>query len=210
MDRNAPEPANPGSASVPVPPRHPREEERVASVTALLRGCVLPDPLMEAYARRAAEICQAPIGMATLIGEREQRLLACVGTEGEGPGGDRADRDSAFCAHTILESGPTVVEDARLDARFRNNPHVASDPGIRFYTGAPLLDGEGLPLGSLCAIDFEPRAISSKRLLALQGLARSASVALEARRVLREFVPEDRLVDAGARLDAVFERFSAR
>jgi len=205
MNRNVPSFADSNPATASRPPLHPREEERLASVMALLRGNEGPDALMETYARRAAELCQSSTGLVTLLGEREQRFIACIGMEG-----DSTERDSAFCAYTILEQEPMVVEDARLDARFRNNPYVVGDPHIRFYAGAPLFDRSGLPLGSLCVVDSEPRAISSKRLLALQDLARAASVALEARRVLSQFVPQDRLEEARSQLDSVFEKFAAK
>lgn len=205
MNRNVSNLVASGSAATPIPPRHPREEERLVSVMTLLQGCELPDALMETYARRAAELCQASIGLVTLLGEREQRFMACIGMDGDG-----TDRDSAFCAYTILENEPMVVEDALLDARFRNNPYVVGDPYIRFYAGAPLFDGAGLPLGSLCVVDPEPRAITSKRLVALQDLARAASIAFEARRVLWEFVSEDRMEDARIRLDSVFEKFATK
>lgn len=193
------------SVLVSRPPEHPLERERLAAVAALVDGGEGRDALMETFARRAADLCQAPMGLVTLLGEREQRFLGCVGMANDG-----TDRDSAFCAYTILEQEPMVVEDARLDARFRNNPYVVGEPYIRFYAGAPLVDRDGLPLGSVCVLDPEPRAISSKKLIALQDLARAAGIALDARRVLRDYVRAETLSEACGRLDALFAKFAAR
>ncbi|KAF9362049.1 His Kinase A domain containing protein [Mortierella sp. NVP85] len=69
-------------------------------------------------------------------------------------------REQSFCAHTILRPSddPMIVLDTKADWRFRNLPGVASAPGVRFYAGAPLTTLEGLNIGALCLVDFEPRS----------------------------------------------------
>ena len=100
----------------------------------------------------AAHLCDAPIALVSLVERERQRFLAREGlSEKETP------RPTSFCAHAMLQAEPMVVPDAREDRRFDDNPLVTGHPNIRFYAGAPLISGEGAPLGSLCVIDTEPR-----------------------------------------------------
>jgi len=50
-----------------------------------------------------------------------------------------------------------VVPDARLDARFRENPVVTGPPHVRFYAGVALVSPEGYKLGDFCVWDSTPR-----------------------------------------------------
>jgi len=50
-----------------------------------------------------------------------------------------------------------VVEDARYDKRFHDNPLVVGDPNIRFYAGHPITAPGGEPIGTFCVFDDTPR-----------------------------------------------------
>ncbi len=66
-------------------------------------------------------------------------------------------RDQAFCTYTILGDQPFIVPDAKLDARFKDNPLVVGQPYVRFYAGVPLNTRAGSKIGALCIIDTKPR-----------------------------------------------------
>lgn len=127
----------------------------------------------------AAAICGMPIGWVSLVDADRQWFKARLGLDAA-----ETPRDTAFCAHAILEPDRMlVVPDARADPRFRDNPLVTGNPGIRFYAGAPLLDVDGLPVGTLCVMDREPRELAPHQLQALDALSRQVSALLELRRV---------------------------
>jgi len=93
-------------------------------------------------------------------------------------------RDIAFCSVAIQQAEVTVVPDTLKDERFRDNPFVTSEPKIRFYAGAPLINEDGYALGTLCVIDQRPREMTADQKEALQALSRLVLAQLEFRRNL--------------------------
>jgi len=126
----------------------------------------------------AAHICHVPIATISLVDEARQWFKSSVGMTRQ-----QTSREVAFCAHTILQRKPFVVRDARKDRRFVNNILVTGEPHIRFYAGFPLVNQEGLAVGTLCAIDRKPRELSARQEKAMQALVRQVMALLEFRRV---------------------------
>lgn len=151
----------------------------------------LPEQGYDDVTQLASYICGTPISMISFVDRDRQWFKSSVGLAAS-----ETLRAHSFCAHT-LESGQTlVVEDTRDDLRFADNPFVTGDPNIRFYAGAPIVDG-GHVLGTICVIDTVPRSLSAAQLLALQALARQVRTLLEHRRDLAEArVETERLAKA--------------
>lgn len=158
------------------------EAQRLAT---LRDYAVLDTPAELAYddlALLAAQICQVPTAMVSLVDDQRQWFKARVGMEAS-----ETSRDIAFCAHTILHADQVFeVRDAAADARFAANPLVVSDPHMRFYAGAPLVAPGGHALGALCVMDRSPRALTAEQRSALQALSRQVVAQLELRRQARE------------------------
>jgi len=71
-----------------------------------------------------------------------------------------------------------------IDERFRNNPLVTSEPNIRFYAGAPLINEDGYALGTICVVDKTPREFGPAQQAAMKALSRLVLAQLEFRRNL--------------------------
>lgn len=140
-----------------------------------------PEPALDDLAELAACICEAPIALITLIDETRQWFKSRVKFDPV-----EAARDTSFCGHAILEPELFIVPDARLDDRFRDNPWVMGEPGIRFYAGAPLLTPDGHALGTLCVIDRKPREMHPDHQQALRILSRYVMTQFELTRRTRE------------------------
>ena len=125
------------------------------------------------------DITGAKIGVISLIDENRQWFKSCVGLE-DAP--KETPRNISFCGHTIVQRRPLIINDALEDDRFADNPLVQGEPRIRFYAGFPLIASNGMALGSLCAIDMEPRALTPRQITSLERLARQVVSQMELRR----------------------------
>ena len=59
-----------------------------------------------------------------------------------------------------------------------------SDPHIRFYAGAPLINEDGYALGTICVVDQAPRELTPEERDALKALSRLVLAQMEFRRNL--------------------------
>ncbi|WP_189073982.1 diguanylate cyclase domain-containing protein [Deinococcus sedimenti] len=124
------------------------------------------EPQFDRIVRLAAHLLRMPVATINFVDQARQWSKASVGLNQT-----TADRRDSFCAWTILHDQPTVIEDARHDPRFVNNPMVTGDPHVQMYAGAPLIMPSGQRIGTLCVTDDQPHPLSPEDLQALQDLA---------------------------------------
>ena len=136
------------------------EDDRLA---ALVGYCVLDTPTERQFddlVELAADLCAASAAALHFVADTR---LWCKAAFNRPLGA--LPRDNTPCAHAILQNEPLVIENAGPW------PHRA-DRETGFYAAAVLRTPEGLPLGTLCVFDQQPRELSSrqrKHLLALAG-----------------------------------------
>ncbi len=138
--------------------------QRAPLPSRVLNGRAQPE--LDAIVELAASICETPIARLTLLDEQRQWTKRGAGIELT-----QTSRTDAFCADLVNADGVIEVPDARTDPRFRHNPLVTGEPGIRFYAGAPLVNRQGHMLGGLCVIDTHTRALNHKQRDSLKRLA---------------------------------------
>jgi len=157
---------------------HDREKERLALLNSYSILDTLPEKDYDNLTKLAAEICQTPISLITLLDDKRQWFKSHYGLElSETP------IEDAFCAHAI--NGDDLIfitEDAREDERFYNNPLVTGDPNIVFYAGIPLKNASGFSLGTLCVIDNKPRKLTESQKESLNILSEQVINLLELRK----------------------------
>ncbi|MCY0386245.1 response regulator [Robbsia sp. Bb-Pol-6] len=165
---------NPCSALLP-----DDEARRLDALSDLAIVDSAPELAFDDIVLLASQICQAPISVISLVDGERQWFKARVGLIVP-----QTPRQSAFCAHAILDpANVMVVEDTLRDPRFRDNPLVLGDPYIRFYAGAPIVTQDGHALGTVCVLDRVARTLDAAQIRALQALARQTAALLQLRRL---------------------------
>src|SRR3954453_16913090 len=169
------------------------EAERVAALESYDIVGTAAEPAFDDVVRIAAIVCRTPVALLNLLTADRQWCKANVGFGREVP------IEFSICSHAIHEPSVFVVPDLRADSRFANNPLVIHEPYIKFYAGSLLVTPGGLPLGTVCVLDFAPRhGITFEQAEVLMMLARQAMLLLENRRSLRRVADEARRRDSRA------------
>ena len=148
-----------------------------------------PEPAFDELTELAADVCEAPISMISLVDDERQWFKSKVGVATV-----QTPREHSFCAHALYQPDLFIVPDATADERFVDNPTVTGDPHIRFYAGAPLLTRDGHALGTLCVLDRINRQLSEIQKRTLRVLSRQVMAQFELRRRTLALVESEALL----------------
>lgn len=144
------------------------EVERLQRLKSYKILDTVAEPMFDDLTSLTAELLDVPIVLISLLDEKRQWFKSKFGLEVP-----FTSRDISFCQYTIMDNQIFEIEDATKDDRFKNNPLVTGDPGIRFYAGSPIEDYDGLVIGTLCAIDRKPRVLDDFQKLSLTKISRT-------------------------------------
>ena len=160
-------------------PLHPAQEDRLRALRSYEVLDTDREQDFDDIVKLAAEICGTAISVVNLIDAERQWFKAETGL-----GVRETPIETSICSHVILESDFVEIPDTLEDARMRDNPLCLGEPGLRFYAGALLRTEDGLPLGTLCVLDYRPKELSALQRDTLRVLARQVMVQLEIRKAL--------------------------
>lgn len=147
-----------------------------------------PEPNFDDIVEIAAQLCDAPISLVSLVETDRQWFKAKVGLEAR-----ETPIDQSVCKLGLDDTGLLIIPDLTADPRTADNSLVSDDPHIRFYAGAPLIAPRGEVIGMLCVIDHEPRpeGLTPDQQAVLATLARQVIAQLELRHAMLRRMEED-------------------
>ena len=152
------------------------ETERLAKLAGTGILDTAPEQRFDDIVTLVKTICDTPIALVSLVDAERQWFKAKAGVAV-----DETPVETSVCALAIKQDRLFVIPDLAIDPRTRDFALVAHEPHLRFYAGFPIVTSDGIPLGSLCAIDLVPRAqgLTTAQAVALEALARQTALEIE-------------------------------
>lgn len=147
------------------------------------------------YARLVKRSLSVPVGLVSIVEEYRQVFPGALGLPDPWQEERETPLSHSFCKYVVAREEPLIVEDARKEPFLVDNLAIPV-LGVIAYAGWPITNSHGQVVGSLCAIDGEPRAWTSVDLENLRDLAAACSAEIAQRE----------LVLASANLVAELER----
>ena len=169
-----------------------RDETRLAALWRVGLLDTAPEEVFDRLTRLARRLLGAPVALVSLVDADRQFFKSALGLPEPWATKRETPLSHSFCQHVVATGTPLRVEDARRDPLVCDSLAVP-ELGVVAYLGMPLATADGQVLGSLCAIDTEPRSWTAEDAAALRDLAALAmsevslrGLALELEAWLRE------------------------
>jgi GAF domain-containing protein len=137
------------------------------------------DPGLDWFARKAAQLLAAPIGLVSLVALDGQVWPGAFGLPQPWATERATPLSHSFCQYVVRTERPFLVTNAHDNPLVAQNEAVM-DLGVVAYAGVPVILPGTTP-GSLSAIDHRPRHWTERNLADLQQLAGLCSEALSRR-----------------------------
>jgi signal transduction histidine kinase len=161
--------------------------ENVSRLEALNATRLLGTPAEEVFDRitaLAARLLSVPVTFIALVDDKYDFYKSAFGF-GSPLAEERNLKGRTFCHYTIAAGAPLVIPDTLADPVYSQVLTVKS-LGIRAYLGIPLKAVGEQVIGSLCAIDFQPRQWRNDDIEVLSELALSTAREIDLRIITSE------------------------
>lgn len=143
------------------------------------------------YARLVRNALGVPVGLVSIVEAYRQVFPGALGLPDPWQEERETPLSHSFCKYVVAEKKPLIISDARLEPWLAENLAIPV-LGVIAYAGWPIKNSHGQVVGSLCAIDGEPREWSEQDLVNLADLASACSAEIAQRELVHA---SSRLVD---------------
>jgi GAF domain-containing protein len=131
------------------------DRRRLAALEATALLDTPTERVFDRLTEMAAVTLGVPIALISLVTDDRQFFKSQCGLPAPVATARETPLSHSFCQHVVQDRAPLVIEDARENARVRDNLAIP-DLGAIAYAGVPLTLPDGQVIGSFCAIDTSP------------------------------------------------------
>lgn len=157
------------------------DAERIAVLHEMKILDSIEEGSFDEFTAMCAEIFDVKTVVVSLVDTDRQWFKSHHGLDAH-----QTERKVAFCNYTVLGDEIFEVTDPLHDPRFKDNPLVTGDLGLRYYCGAPIIIKE-MSIGALCLIDYNERQpLDEKQRRILTRLAAVCSRDIQNRYLLKK------------------------
>jgi GAF domain-containing protein len=133
---------------------------------------------LDRITRIACRALDVPVAIVNLIGAEHQTFLGCGSLPEPWRSMKEMPLDAGWCPFALDVDRAYSFADARTEPGVADNP-AARRTGVVAYAGVPLRTAQGEPVGTLCALDYEPHEWTEDELALMSDLAASAVAELQ-------------------------------
>lgn len=142
------------------------ESKRLAAIDLLKNPDEERDATLKKYTHLVCQLLKMPMGFVSVLDDEKQYIKSAQNiTVTETSLGE------TFCVQTLKQGLTSICHDTHQHPIFRHYPAVSGAPFIRFYAGCPLRTPDGLPVGTLCVLDTQPRVLTDEQIAIFETLA---------------------------------------
>lgn len=135
------------------------ESKRLAAIDLLKNPDKGRDDALKKYTHLICQLLNMPMGFVSVLDEEKQYIKSA-----QNVAVTEISLSEAFCVQTQEQSKTFICHDTHQHPTFRDYHAVKEAPFIRFYAGCPLKTQDGVPIGTLCILDTQPRELSDEQL----------------------------------------------
>jgi GAF domain-containing protein len=133
---------------------------------------------LDRITRIACRALDVPVAIVNLIGADQQTFHGCGSLPEPWKSMKEMPLNAGWCPFALDADRAFAFADARTEPGLADNP-AARRIGVVAYAGVPMRTAQGEPVGTLCALDYEPHDWTEDELALMTDLAASAVAELQ-------------------------------